>query len=159
MPKYRNLTQEELSALEKEFVDFLVINGITADEWESLKKKQTAKAEKIIEQFSDVVWEGVLRKTEFLEHQSSQEIRTFQCLPGKIILMGLEINDQSVDLRTAEGIEKVKKNIPSTAVYTSEKVYSNKREEELFALIQSGAQISDGKLYKSIALMVAEKER
>ncbi len=158
MPKYRCLTQEELSVLEKEFVDFLVINGITADEWKALKKEETDKAEKIIEQFSDVVWEGVLRKTQFLEHRSPQEIRTFQCLPGKIVLMGLEIKDQTIDLRIAEGVEKVKSSMPSTAVYSSEKNYSKKREAEVFELIQNGASISDGKLFKRIALMVAEKQ-
>lgn len=158
MPKYRNLTREELHDLEKEFIDFLVINGITADEWVDLKKKETEKAEKILEQFSDVVWEGVLRKTQFIEHRSPQEIRAFQCLPGKIVLMGLKIDDASIDLRTTEGLKKVQQNPPGTSVYTSEKVYSNKREEELFSLIQSGSVISDGQLFKTIALLVAEKE-
>lgn len=43
--KYRRLTAEELSGLEKEFVHYLIINGIDAQEWEKLKasvqKKQT----------------------------------------------------------------------------------------------------------------------
>lgn len=156
MPKYRSLTTEELSELEKEFVDFLVINGITASDWEKLKSEEKEKAEKIVDQFSDVVWEGVLRKTQFLEHRGPQEIRAFQCLPGKIVLMGLKIKDENIDLRTSEGVQKIQENIPSTAVYSSEKVYSKKREEELFELIKSGAVISDGKLFKSIALMVAE---
>lgn len=156
MPKYRSLTTEELSELEKEFVDFLVINGITASDWKKLKSDEKEKAEKIIDQFSDVVWEGVLRKTQFLEHRSPQEIRAFQCLPGKIVLMGLKIKDEKIDLRTAEGIQKIQGSIPSTSVYSSEKLYSHKREEELFELIKNGAVISDGKLFKSIALMIAE---
>lgn len=158
MPKYRNLTREELHDLEKEFIDFLVINGITADEWVDLKKKETEKAEKILEQFSDVVWEGVLRKTQFIEHRSPQEIRAFQCLPGKIVLMGLKIDDPSIDLSTTEGLKKVQQNPPGTSVYTSEKAYSKKREKEIFALIQSGSVISDGQMFKTIALLLAEKE-
>ncbi len=156
MPKYRNLTSEELKDLEKEFIEFLVINGVTADQWEVLKKEDKEKAEGILEQFSDVVWEGVLRKTHFLEHRSPQEVRTFQCLPGKMILMGLKIDDESIDLRTTEGLSKVQAKAPSTSVYTTEKVYHKKREEEVFGLIQSGSVISDGKVFKSIALILAE---
>lgn len=156
MPKYRNLTSEELKDLEKEFIEFLVINGITADKWELLKKEDKEKAELILEQFSDVVWEGVLRKTQFIEHRSPQEIRTFQCLSGKMVLMGLKIEDDSIDLRTPEGIKNVKSKAPSTSVYTTEKIYHKKREEEIFGLIQSGSVISDGTLFKRIALMIAE---
>ena len=159
MTKYRLLTKEELRDLQKEFIDFLVINGITADEWEKLKKEEQKKAEKILEQFSDVVWEGVLRKTQFIEHRSPQEIRAFQCLPGKMILMGLKIEDPSIDLRTADGVNKVKQQSPGTSVYSSEKTYSKKREEEIFSLIQSGSMISDGQLFKVIAMLIAENEK
>lgn len=155
MPKYRNLTSEELKELEKEFIEFLVINGVTADQWDLLKKEDKEKAELILEQFSDVVWEGVLRKTQFIEHRSPQEVMAFQCLPGKMILMGLKIEDDSIDLRTPEGFKKVRSMAPSTSVYTSEKIYYKKREEEIFGLIQSGSIISDGTLFKSIALMIA----
>ena len=158
MPKYRNLTSEELKDLEKEFIEFLVINGITADQWELLKKEDKEKAELVLEQFSDVVWEGVLRKTQFIEHRSPQEVRAFQCLPGKMILMGLKIEDDSINLRTQEGFEKVKSKAPSTSVYSTEKIYHKKREEEIFGLIKSGSVISDGKLFKSIALILADKK-
>tara|TARA_B100000508_G_scaffold140085_2_gene140073 strand:+ start:92473 stop:92949 length:477 start_codon:yes stop_codon:yes gene_type:complete len=157
MPKYRLLTIEELNDLEKEFIDFLVINGVTADEWEKLKKDEKEKAEKILEQFSDVVWEGVLRKTKFLEHRSPQEIRAFQCLQGKIILMGLKVKDPTIDLTTKDGFKRIQTNTPTLSVYNSEKLYSRKREEEMFDLIQSGAIISDGNLFKTIALMVADE--
>lgn len=158
MVKYRSLTSEELQELEKEFIEFLVINGITADQWEVVKKEAKEKAELILEQFSDVVWEGVLRKTQFIEHRSPQEVRAFQCLPGKMILMGLKINDESIDLTTAEGFKKVQEKVPSTSVYSTEKTYHKKREEEVFELIQSGSVISDGKLFKSIALILADSQ-
>ena len=44
MAKYRLLSSDELKALEKEFVEYLVVNGITADEWERLKKEENDKA-------------------------------------------------------------------------------------------------------------------
>ena len=49
MPKYRLLTLEELQELEKEFVEYLVLNGITADDWEKIKKENPSSARHIIE--------------------------------------------------------------------------------------------------------------
>ena len=48
MTKYRRLTLEELEELQKEFVDFLVINGITAEDWVKLKDNEVDKSELII---------------------------------------------------------------------------------------------------------------
>lgn len=158
MPKYRLLSIEELNELEKEFIEFLVINGVTADEWEKLKTEEKEKAEKILEQFSDVVWEGVLRKTQFLEHRSPQQIRAFQCLTNKFVLMGLKIDNEQIDLTTVEGLTHVKNNPPGASVYTSEKHYTEQREKEIFKLIQRGAFIADGGLFKSIALLVADSK-
>jgi hypothetical protein len=158
MPKYRHLTKEELDALQKEFVEFLVVNGITADKWTAIKEHKKEVAEEVIEQFSDVVWEGVLRKAKFLEHRSPQEIRTFQCLPEKIVLMGLKVNNENIDLTTVEGFKAVQQNTPQATVYSSEKEYNKKREEELFEMIQNGCEITDGAFFKRIALAVAEKK-
>ena len=157
MPKYKRLTPAELQELEKEFIDFLVVNGITADDWTKLKAKDLEKANKIIDHFSDVVWTGVLRKTQFLELRSAQEIKTFQCLEDKMILMALKIKDPAIDLSTKEGYDKVQTNMPETEMYTSEKKYKFAREEELFQMIQNGCYISDGKLFKAIAVTMAEQ--
>ena len=64
--KYSRLSAEQLRELEKEFVDFLVVNGIVAEDWIALKENEPLNADKIIDQFSDVVWEGTLRKLKYL---------------------------------------------------------------------------------------------
>lgn len=158
MPKYRRLTKEELKALQKEFVEFLVVNGITADKWTAIKELKKEIAEEIIEQFSDVVWEGVLRKAKFLELRNRNELIAFQCLPEKLILMGVKIKDTDVDITTKSGFEKLKRDQVGTTFYTSEKKYFKKREEELFEMIQNGCEITDGALFKRIALAVAQKK-
>lgn len=156
MPKYRQLTKEELDALQKEFVEFLVVNGITADKWVAIKEHKKEVAEEIIEQFSDVVWEGVLRRAMFLELRNPRELITFQCLTDKLVLMGMKVKD--VDITTQSGFEKLKQDKLETTFYTSEKKYFKKREEELFEMIQNGCEITDGKLFKRIALAVAQKK-
>ena len=40
MPKYRLLTKEELVQFDKEFIEYLVVNGITGEEWKQLKENE-----------------------------------------------------------------------------------------------------------------------
>lgn len=77
MAKYRLLTIEELKELENEFVEFLVLVGITADDWVKIKCEKPDKADSMITLFSDVVFEKIMRKTQFPERRRSNDIRTF----------------------------------------------------------------------------------
>jgi len=151
MPKYRALSLEELESLEKEFVDFLVLNGIMHDDWIKMKDNDPSAAQKMTELFSDVVWESVLRKTSYLDFRSSNSIKCFQCLDEKIILVGIDSKNTDMStnefsaLRTAEYPDDVE-------VYTTEKKYSKSRELELFDMLNWGCQMSDGKLFKELCL-------
>ena len=147
--RYRKLSSDELKELEKEFVDFLIVNGITADMWVDLKEKDISKADSIIDSFSDVVFEGVFRKVKYLEFITPMSIKCFQCLENEIILIGLDSENSSDIDFTADNwmshLEKVK-------IYNSSKVYKEVRELELFQMVQKGANISDGMLFKKLCL-------
>jgi hypothetical protein len=80
MAKYRVLSLEELKELEKEFIEYLVLNGIEANDWDRLKRDLPQDAEKVIELFSDVVFEKIMRDTRFLEWRDVSELRSLQCL-------------------------------------------------------------------------------
>ena len=41
--KFERLSNNELRSLEKEFIQFLVVNGIVAADWEKSKKKMLKK--------------------------------------------------------------------------------------------------------------------
>jgi hypothetical protein len=155
MAKYRLLSIDELQALEKEFIDFLILNGIEAKDWEKLKMNDKPAAEKVIELFSDVVFEKIFRKVEYLEQRSTKEIRCFQCLGDKLVLVGIKAPAGSnADFNNSEYISSIMKNpAEEFDVYTSEKVYSKQREVELFDMTQAGCTISDGKLFKAICLI------
>jgi len=86
MPKYRLLNQEELQSLEKEFIDFLVLNGITAPDWEKLKSDEHT-SQRFIEVFSDVVFEKILRQIEYLDRYSKSSIFAFKCTEKEIQLI------------------------------------------------------------------------
>jgi hypothetical protein len=147
--KYRRLLSDELKELEKEFIDFLIVNGITADVWVELKKENVSKADLIIDSFSDVVFEGVFRKVKYLEFVTPNSLKCFQCLDNEIILVGLDSEDSSkIDFTTNEWMNDLK----DVKIYNSSKIYKEVRELELFNMVQKGASISDGELFKKLCL-------
>ena len=158
MAKYRVLSTEELQSLEKEFVEYLVVNGITATEWDQLKKDDTSKADRIIELFSDVVFESVMRKVDFLEYRSPKEVRAFQCLPEKIILASMTADPNSeTDFTDPKFVQAAATNLnTSIKVFTTEKAYGKQREIELFNLTMAGCEVSDGTLFKAICLAAVQ---
>lgn len=106
MPKYRLLTHEELIEFEKEFIDFLIVNGIAAPDWVKMKEEHPKEAVKIIGSFSDVIFEGTMRKIEFLEIRTSKEVRCFHCLTEKMVLVGMRVQKESeMDFTNPEMLE------------------------------------------------------
>ncbi len=155
-PKYRVLTQEELQALEKEFVDFLVVNGITAPDWEAMKDHRPKDAEQMLVLFSDVVFEGIMRKTQFLEYWEPAGIRTFHCLEQEIILVGVEAKPGTTFDFMKTPLQEIFKHSADLSVYQSRKSYAKTRELEVFEMMQQGSQRTDGDLYKKFCLLLAD---
>lgn len=155
--KYKLLSSDELKTLEKEFIDYLIINGITADLWENMKKDKPKEANQILELFSDVVFEGIMQKIRFLEFRSSHDLKIFQCLKDKMVLVGLSLPKHlNLDIRDPEQLERLAQNPPSEAsVYTSEKTYGQAREEELFKMTEQGCLITDDKMFKVLCLSLS----
>jgi len=149
--KYRRLSSEELGELEKEFIDFLIVNGVTADTWVDLKAKNNEKANSIIDSFSDIIFEGILRKVKYLEFVTPKSIKSFQCLASEIVLVGLDSEgDSKIDFTKNDWMS----DIDNVKIYNSSKQYKESREIELFNMIQKGASISDGELFKKLCLVL-----
>jgi len=154
MPTYRLLTLDELTELEKEFVEYLVLNGITAEDWVKIKENDKDDANRLIELFSDVVFEGILRKVNYLEYRAENFVHAFQCLPEKLVLVAMESEDEeNVNFLDPVFIEAATINPPEQLIVrTTSKPYSKTRELELFDMIQAGCTISDGGLFKALCL-------
>ena len=153
--KYRRLTLEELKPLENEFIDFLVINGIAATDWEYLLTHDIENSNKILDAFGEVVFEDIMRKTQFLEFRSAGELITFNCTSGLIYMAGIRFDDyekQRIDFSNGQSIKWLLDNTcDGIIVFTDYKKYKSNREKEIFDMIQEGCLISDGKLFKAIA--------
>jgi len=154
MPKYRLLSQEELIEFEKEFVQYLVVNGIDAQNWEQIKKSDLAKAEEIIDLFSDVVFEKVMRTTQFLVHIINETLLSFHYGEDNAELILLKHKTKNAfDWSDSENVINCLQNEPDMFYIEHQvKQYKENREKELFKLIESGCTIDDGKIFGKLKL-------
>ncbi|MCH2199607.1 MAG: DUF6495 family protein [Flavobacteriales bacterium] len=144
--RYRKLHLEELEELRSEFVQFLAANSIPADEWEELKKKDKEKAETLIEMFSDIFWEKALGNIQCVELREPKRLRVvrFEEEEAKLIEMRIP-NGSSLDFTNGADITalsqgKIDLAAENLEMYTGQRAYSGKRNEELFGFIVQGAQ-------------------
>ena len=146
--KYRRLNTEELQRLETRFVQFLVSNTITGDDWVKIKKEQPEQAERLIVIFSEVTFETTLKKVEYLKFTEPKDIKVFHCETDKITLVGLTANE-ILDIDFTQGIDsqKLMQNLEAVSIYRHEKKYQGNREEELFKMMETGCRITDGHLF------------
>jgi hypothetical protein len=154
--KYRQLTKEQFLALHEEFSKFLATQQIDVKEWETIKKEKPAMAEDELNIFSDVVWEDVLIKTEYLEHISKNHINLFKCNSKEIIRIYIQLKDENKSFLETEDFEWFKNNPLDDAFeyFKAAKKYSKERNIELFDLIEKGSQISKGELFKTISELI-----
>lgn len=156
--KYRDLTKAELSELEKEFVRFLATNKVTAQDWQQFKKNDRQRVGELISQFSDLVFEQVLSKVDYLILKKPSELRTFHLTPGKIQMLGL-INRSDDDRVTkldftknetaTEMMQHLRDSNARVQLFTAERAYKVDRKMDAFQLMEQGALIStDGDLYQ-----------
>jgi len=157
MAKYRLLTSDELKEFEKEFVDYLVINGITAGDWEKLKKNNEEEAARIVNLFSDVVFEKIMRSITHLLKIEPQRIFAFQCEEEKIHVVSIETKLPSYDFTKEEGLNRLRTDPPSDLYgFEASKGYQDSREAELFNMTEQGCSICDSTWYESLKKLVLE---
>ncbi len=150
--KYSRLTKEQFEELHKEFSTFLATQAIDKAEWDQLKTDKPEVAEQELDVFSDLVWEGVLTRTEFLEHFSKNHIFLFQCFDTYVQSIVLKSLVPETDFLTKDGLQWLSDNMFTDTIEmkTGKKVFTDDRNTSIFGLIQQGAFLSDGQLYKQI---------
>jgi len=158
------LTKEELEELEPEFVTFLAANGIPADDWVKIKKEDPEKVRKLITIFSDVVFDKILSRVHYLEHRQRDIIRIFRFEEEKVIMNGIRIEGSSaIDFTknqdTGALIQLFKLSPGKLKIFTADKIYKKDRLQEIFDLMQSGAQIlKDDRLFSTIEQLKKSKQ-
>lgn len=152
MVKYRTLNNVELEALQEEFIKFLVLNGISAQDWVTIKESQPLVSSGLIDAFSDVVFEGIVRKVNYLEYSDQSGLKVFKCDLDEITLIGLDnISNISIDFSDQNIlIGHVKSHPDSFTIFKTTKKYFPDRSTEIFKMISSGAVVSDKTWYETL---------
>ncbi|KLT69818.1 MULTISPECIES: DUF6495 family protein [unclassified Flavobacterium] len=154
--KYARLTKEQFDELHAEFSNFLATQTIDKAEWDSIKENKPEVAEQELDVFSDLIWEGVLSRAEFLEHFSRNHIFLFQCFETHVQSIVLKALVPETDFLTKEGLQWLSDNMftDNIEMKVGKKVFTEDRNASIFELIQQGAFLSDGQLFKQINTII-----
>ncbi|OUL62425.1 DUF6495 family protein [Flavobacterium sp. AJR] len=154
--KYARLTKEQFDELHAEFANFLGTQAIDKAEWDSIKINKPEVAEQELDVFSDLIWEGVLSRAEFLEHFSKNHIFLFQCFDTHVQSIVLKSLVPETDFLTKEGLQWLSDNMFTETIEmkVGKKVFADDRNTSIFELIQQGAFLSDGQLFKQINTII-----
>lgn len=157
--KFRRLTNAELAPLEKKFIQFLVANTITGDDWAKMKERRPEQAMSLVDIFSDLMFEETFMKVQFLKQATPKELHVFYFDKDKIELLGLVADTHTaIDFtKDDEWLKNLQNTVRedsfgegSVSFFQTEKKYSDSREVEIFKMIENGCRISDSYLYDTL---------
>ena len=150
--KYIRLTKEQLEELHPEFIRFLSSQSIDKDQWDTLKQEQPEKAEAQLDTFSDLIWDSVTDKAQWLEHYSKNHIFLFKLDREHMESIVIHAHTPHADFLTDGGLRWLNENIFSDEVQVKrgKKDFSADRNLDIFNLIEQGAILSEGELYKQL---------
>lgn len=158
--KYRRLHTEELENLEKDFIQFLAANSITGDDWEKLKTDNPKQVNSLMDIFSTTVWDKVLVNIKCLEVRTIKDLKVFRFGKEEAELINLRIGqDNDFDLTNPKHILTIAEASDDISNYNPEfyqgnKSYKENREQEIFDMMENGAQPCKEAFYLSLLNMV-----
>ncbi len=138
--------------LEKKFIQFLVSNTITGDDWAKMKERRPEQALGLVDIFSDLMFEESLMKVQYLKQTTPKELHIFYCDKDEIELLGLVAQENSaIDFtKEDEGLKSIQNTQGGISFFQTEKKYTDSREVEIFNMIENGCRISDSYLYDAL---------
>jgi len=150
--KYKDLNNEELQALEPEFIKYLASNTITADDWVQIKKHEPTKTSQMISHFSELVFDNILNNIEYLQFNTKEKVMIFNCQKDKMISIIMEAPAEiHPDFTNKDYFKEVVGNPPEgIKVYSVEKEYAKERNLELFEMTEKGCFPTDENLFKAL---------
>lgn len=150
--KYKRLTKEQFESLQNEFINFLATQTIDKTEWDIIKLEKPELAEEELDVFSDLIWEGVLTNTNYLEHFSKNHIFLFHCQEKLIQSIVIKALDSDVDFMQKVGLQWLSDNLftDTVEIHIGKKEYEDERNKAIFKIISEGAILSDGQLYLQV---------
>lgn len=163
--KYRLLTKEELSATENQFINFLALNGIPSDYWEKIKKNDQVRVNSLMEEFSDFIFDNILRNVDIIEHRSSNSFTLYYSeTNNSLSLLRIETKIPGLfnfnnEFEITELVNLFIDYSDQISIIKGEKKEIEDKKMEFFSLLESGGRISkNDSLLKSLKDL-AEKNK
>jgi hypothetical protein len=157
--KYRMLTSEELTHLEEELKQFLIINHVYKEEWERMNRDTPETAQDLVGLFSDQVLQRVYENITYLEHRSKDACLVFKLGNDSIEMIGLQKKDNETDIVTFETPESIHVALSvhpnQVGFFKHTKAYTKLREEEIHQMIEQGCVKSSEEFWKLLLEVVA----
>ncbi len=156
--RFRRLNAEELAPLADEFIKFIALNGIDAGSWEKIKRTKPEEAESFILDFSDMVFLRSLKNIKTIEFRTPERWRVFRFAETQAQMIELHsANTATTDLEMLDlrDIFDSETHFVNISIYKLEKNYAaDRREDELFALLQSGATIANDTVFEQLQALI-----
>ena len=134
--RFRKLNFEELTSLEKEFKEFLIINNIHDEEWRNLNKDAPEKVSALVEVFSDTVLLKVYGKISYLEFYGEDIWSFFQIDKEWINSIHIQVNNSRYEL--PKQIHEILAHPEKFKVHKGKKKLVNFKEDEVHQLVLKG---------------------
>ncbi len=154
---YPSLAVADLKRHERQFIQFLALQGIEAPQWETLKKEDPEKVANIIADFSQGIWEHRLAELKYLIVVAKESFTCFRFEDSYAMAVGLKGN---VDFETlidadAEAAKRwLEQNANKLAIFKSKKDVSADRNAMLFEYLKEGARIADNRWFDLLTGLV-----
>jgi len=150
--KYKQLTKEQFEELHEEFSLFLATQKIDVSKWKDIKRNNSKMADEELNIFSDLVWEKVLGKANYLEHFSKDSINLFKCDENNMQRIVVKTSRKDFDFLNKGNFNWFLDNSKDESLdyFKGQKTYSKERNAEIFELIEQSAIVSDGVLFEAI---------
>lgn len=162
--KYRLLTEEELSATENQFINFLALNGITSDYWEKIKKNDQVRVNSLMEEFSDFIFDNILRNVDIIEHRSANSFTLYYSeTNNNLSLLRIETKIPGLfnfnnEFEITELVNLFIDYSDQISIIKGEKKEIEDKKMEFFSLLESGGRISkNDSLLKSLKDLAEKK--
>ncbi|MEY5000234.1 MAG: hypothetical protein RLZZ211_270 [Bacteroidota bacterium] len=141
MLKFRSLTPTELTELETEFKQFLILNELYDAEWRKLASEDPQKAQGFIDLFSNIVLEKVYNNLPGLVHIGENFISVFELHTDPWQLYHFQLKDKAkFALATSENFLKIiQNNWSELAMHKGSKKSSEHKSTEVYQLLCKGA--------------------
>jgi hypothetical protein len=150
--KYHRLSEQQFVSMHIEFSIFLAAKGIDEIKWTKIKKSNSSKFDLLLNNFSDLVWENILDRCNYIEFSDKNQLFLFHARTKIIYVIVIKVFKKNINIESINGWKWLINNINSNFVeiYRSSMKYSENRNFFLYKYLKKGAVISGGIKYEDI---------